>query len=402
MTQAQTQTQTQIQTQSHRDGRVIHDADSHIIETAGWLEGYASEYVKQNLEPGLIPLDLPALQPIYERAQDRLAGNQPEVTEALEKNLFGHPEKYKQWTAYGAFDSAERSKSLDIAGLSNQLVFPSIAMSRFGRSKDTKLMYGAAEALNRAMVDFCSGDPRLMPVGHLPLRDPAQSLESLRLAIDMGIKTVWIYSDAIEGRAPSHVDYDPLWSVMEEVGMPVTLHIGSGVNMPDEYMVTGLERELLPSLSNIETTRAKDVPVLHHSIERWLTCMIYDGVLERFPRLKIGLIELGSNWLPACLYNMDMGVRELGKNDVALKQLSLKPSEYMQRQVRVTPFHMEDTGWVLRNVGKDMLMFNTNYPHPEGGSDPFGDFERSLDAVDATPEELDHFYSRNYEDYLGL
>jgi hypothetical protein len=53
-------------------------------------------------------------------------------------------------------------------------------------------------------------------------------------------------------------------------------------------------------------------------------------------------------------------------------------------------------------VGKDILMFNTDYPHPEGGSDPYGDFERSLDAVDPTKEELDRFYRWNFEDYLGL
>ena len=47
-------------------------------------------------------------------------------------------------------------------------------------------------------------------------------------------------------------------------------------------------------------------------------------------------------------------------------------------------------------------MFNTDYPHPEGGKDPFGAYERSLDAVSASPEELDNFYSKNYEDYLGL
>ena len=56
----------------------------------------------------------------------------------------------------------------------------------------------------------------------------------------------------------------------------------------------------------------------------------------------------------------------------------------------------------MRNVGKDILMFNTDYPHPEGGKDPFGAYERSLDAVSASPEELDNFYSKNYEDYLGL
>jgi hypothetical protein len=56
----------------------------------------------------------------------------------------------------------------------------------------------------------------------------------------------------------------------------------------------------------------------------------------------------------------------------------------------------------LKNVGKNILMFNTDYPHPEGGKDPFGDFEESLDAVEASTEELDRFYSKNYEDYLGL
>jgi len=47
-------------------------------------------------------------------------------------------------------------------------------------------------------------------------------------------------------------------------------------------------------------------------------------------------------------------------------------------------------------------MFNTDYPHPEGGKDPYGAFERSLDAVNVTSDELDHFYSKNYEDYLKL
>ncbi|MDG1654842.1 MAG: hypothetical protein P8H58_05750 [Luminiphilus sp.] len=63
---------------------------------------------------------------------------------------------------------------------------------------------------------------------------------------------------------------------------------------------------------------------------------------------------------------------------------------------------MEDTGWILRSIGKEMLMFNTDYPHPEGGNDPFGAFERSLDLVQPSPEELDHFYTKNFEDLMGI
>lgn len=387
---------------SHTEGRTIHDADSHLIEQRGWLESYASDYVAQNFDDGVFSLNLPQLDPFIEMADKRRAGNDVEMTEALKADLFGHRGKLNQWMAYGATDKKERSDSLDIIGVSSQLVFPTLAASRFARSKDMEVVYGGCDALNRGMLDFCSDDQRLLPVGYLSLKDPELAVKSLKTALENGIRAVWIGSDAIEGRAPSHIAYDPLWAMMQEAGVPVTLHIGSGRNITKEYMNTGVERNIAANMSNLETTKPKDLPVIHHSIERWLTCMIYDGVLERFPELKVGIIELGANWVPASLMNLDMGVTLLGKFDENLKKLSIKPSEYFQRQVRVAPLHTENTGWILQNVGKDILMFNTDYPHPEGGRDPFGSFEQSLDAVGATKEELDHFYTKNYESYLGL
>jgi len=387
---------------THKDGRIVHDADSHIIEGRGWLESYASDYVKENLDPGLFDLNMPALDPIMEAAGKRLAGDDPALTQALKSDLFAHPGKRNMWSAYGAVEKTERSEALKIMGVTSQLIFPSIGASRFARSKDMDVVYGGCDALNRGMADFCADDIGLLSVGFLSLRDPERAQMSLKLALETGINAIWVGSDAVDGRAPSHIVYDPLWAMLEEAGVPITLHIGSGQNMPSVYMNTGVERVLNGNLGNIESTKPKDMPVIHHSIERWLTCMIYDGVLERFPKLKVGIIELGANWVPASLMNLDMGVSLLGKFDQGLKKLSLKPSEYFQRQIRVAPLHTENTGWILRNVGKDILMFNTDYPHPEGGKDPFGDYERSLDAVAATPEELDRFYSKNYEDYLGV
>lgn len=387
---------------SHREDRVIHDADSHIIESRGWLESYASKHVSENLDSGIFDLNMPALDPVMEAADKRLAGDDPELTEALKADIFAHPGKRNMWSAYGAVEKKERSEAIEIMGISSQLIFPSIGASRFARNKDLEIVYGGCDALNRGMADFCADDPRLQSVGYLSLRDPEQAKTSLKLALELGINAIWIGSDAVEGRAPSHIAYDPLWAMMEDAGVPVTLHIGSGQNMPSVYMNTGVERMLEGNLGNIESTKPKDMPVIHHTIERWITCMIYDGVLERFPKLKVGIIELGANWVPASIMNLDMGVSLLGKFDQALKKLSLKPSEYFQRQIRVAPLHTENTGWILRNVSKDILMFNTDYPHPEGGKDPFGDYERSLDAVNATPDELDRFYSKNYEDYLGL
>jgi predicted TIM-barrel fold metal-dependent hydrolase len=390
---------------AHCANRTVHDADSHITEYDGWMEDYTSEYVRDNLDKPFLKIeDIPELKPVIAQAQNRLAGKDPDLTNLLKSDLYGSPGKRNLLAAYGAVNSEERRDSLDIAGISSQLVFPGLVFaSRFASSKDPRVVYGGSEAMNRAMVDFCAVDnARLLSVGYLSLKDPDMALESARQAINMGVKSLWMRSDAFEGRAPSHIAYDPIWALMEEARVPIVLHIGSGARMPEEYKNTGVKRVLDPRSMNVETTSPKDLPVLHHSIERWLTCMIYDGVLERFPNLKIGLIELGANWLPACMQNLDLGVSELGKFDLGLKNLSMKPSDYMKRQVRATPLHVEDTGWVLRGVGKDMLMFNTDYPHPEGGSNPFGDFERSLDAAQASPEELDNFYAKNFEDLMGI
>ena len=146
---------------THRDGRIINDADSHIIEGRGWLEQYASDYVKDNLEPGLFDLNMPALDPIIEAANKRLAGDDPALTEALQADIFAHPGKRNMWSAYGAVDKQERSQALKIMGVSSQLIFPSIGASRFARSKDIDVVYGGCDALNRGMADFCSDDEAL-------------------------------------------------------------------------------------------------------------------------------------------------------------------------------------------------------------------------------------------------
>ncbi|MBT3562720.1 MAG: amidohydrolase family protein [Gammaproteobacteria bacterium] len=388
-------------TSPHVTDRVIRDADSHIVEPPGWFENYASSHVLENTSKGILGSDLPLFKKLVERGAQRVAGEHADVTEAMKQDLYGHRERMTQWTAFGAYDSTERVESLDIVGISSQLVFPGVNLGRV-RTKDLDVRYGAAEALNRGMVDFCGADDRLLGVGFLPFDDPTTTLESAKRDIERGIKAFMIPTDAINGRSPAHVDYHPIWALLEEAGVPITLHIGSGKQFTAVYMETGEKRELNNPISNVESTKPHDLPVLHHSIERWLTAMIYFGVLEKFPKLMIGIIELGSNWVPATLMNLDIGSSALGRFDVTLQNLSMKPSEFFRRQVRVAPLHMEDSGWVLKNVGPEILMFNTDYPHPEGGRDPFGAFQRSLDAAGATSEELDRFYSRNFEELMGL
>ena len=126
------------QPSAHCASRTVHDADSHITESGGWIEDYASEYVRDNLDKPFIDLEaIPQLKPAFEQAKNRLAGNDPELTEHLKSDLYGSPGKRNLMAAYGAVDGEERRDSLDIAGISSQLVFHGLVFaSRFASSKD--------------------------------------------------------------------------------------------------------------------------------------------------------------------------------------------------------------------------------------------------------------------------
>jgi predicted TIM-barrel fold metal-dependent hydrolase len=82
-----------------------------------------------------------------------------------------------------------------------------------------------------------------------------------------------------------------------------------------------------------------------------------------------------------------------------LAALPLKASDYIRRQVKFTPFAKDDVGWVLDNVGPDLLMFSTDFPHPEGTRDPIGRFQTQLERFGNAVRE--RFYVGNMAELIG-
>ena len=130
-----------------------------------------------------------------------------------------------------------------------------------------------------------------------------------------------------------------------------------------------------------------------------LATLIFDGVLDRFPDLRIGVVEQGAIWLPSWMRQMESAFEAFSRHEDRLQKLALKPSEYVERQIRVTPYPTEDVGWITQQVGSEICMFSTDFPHVEGGRRPFERFERSLgDAKDAVRQR---FYADNFVDLMG-
>lgn len=371
----------------------IFDADSHVMEVEGWLPSFADPEVRERLAPlglekagkGAAEL-MRSLPDLWERQRD----------ESIDASVIAGP---KGWLAPGALDTAVRSRVLDALEISAQLVFPTFSLGHFARSKDLDVLYGGTRAMNRAMGAFCADDPRLLPVGYLPLVDPDRAVVELDLAIDAGVRAVWVSSEAPGDISPTHVDLDPVWARLSDAGIPFVLHVGGGATLTKPFHNNGRP---LPSdwLGGGENLRAKDLPVLHHSPERFLACMALDGVFERHPGLKGGAIELGASWVPTLLRNLDHAARTLGKREPLIHELPLAPSEYIRRQVRFTPFPFEDTAWLVDQCGPELFLFSTDYPHPEGGRRPFEIFGEAMSGFDDAAREL--FFWRNGAELVGI
>ncbi len=381
----------------YAEGRIYHDADSHIMEPPDWLFPYADETTRSKMES----LYQATLAPgEHDEMADHLAlQGDPAFRAKDEAEIMLR----KNWRATGATLKEDRPRALDLLGFETQYVFNTFAnlsLQKAEHGDDVDLAVGMAEAHNRAMLDFCSVDPkRLLSTCYVPLMDIERAPGIAAKAIRDGAKGLLIACACPKHHSPSHVGLDPLWALMQEAGIPVLFHVGSGGDFFDAtYFKNGLPMEK-DFHGGAENFRSVDYMAIPGPVQMTLSTMILDGVLERFPRLKFGVIELGASWVPSWMRYMDSAAEAFRRHEQRLQKLTLRPSEYVQRQIRVTPYPTEDTGWILREAGDTVPLFSSDYPHVEGGRNPLARFEASL--ADASEDQRDRFYRRNFEDLLG-
>ncbi len=375
----------------YAQGRTYHDADSHVMELSDWIVEFADPGIRERIRPLYLGAAGKAAQNAIDQAVARKTD--ADAMRALEANVMGP----KGWAALGAFDPSERSRALDLLGFDKQLVFATFAATQFV-GKDADLLYGGTRALNRAMAAFCADDERLIGVGSVFWGDPERTVEEARQAIDAGCGAVLVPSMPSGAISPTHADHHPLWALLEERGIPFMLHIGGGGRpLPKTFHENGLEKTS-DFLGGGENIRSKDYLVLHNLPEMFLGCMALDGIFEKFPGLRGGCIEQGALWVPAMLRRMDLAQSTFRKTEPAL-HLPMKASEYIQRQVRFTPFPTEPVGWLIEQAGEELFLFSSDYPHPEGGRDPVQHFEATMSGVPETARE--RFYATNFEDMMG-
>ena len=182
--------------------------------------------------------------------------------------------------------------------------------------------------------------------------------------------------------------------------VPIVFHVGGTGDLIDpSYFRNGLP---IPKdfHGGEENFRSVDYMGIPHPPMQTLATMIFDGVLERFPALRFGVIEQGAIWLPSWMQadgDRRRGLRPPRR--AAAEALAIAPVSTCKDRSASTPYPTEDVGWITEQVGPEICLFSTDYPHVEGGRRPFERFERSLG--DASEAVRQRFYADNFVDLMG-
>ena len=376
------------------ENRIVHDADSHLMELPDSLDDFIDPKFRDAYDA------LPKLKANPRDANwvaaARALHDDKEFRSSDAENILLR----KNYQALGSFRREDRPKALDHLGFSSQLIFTTWCLGNFGldQTDDVDLCYAAAQAHNRMMTWFCSIDRRFLGTGYVPLVEFTRAKNAAREAIDLGCKALLIPSRCPQGHSPTHIEFDAVWAMAQAAGLPIVFHVGGEEKLNPDYFVNGLPRvkDFHGGEENFTSVSYMPIP---HSVMTTLAALIFDSVLDRFPKLKFGAIELGASWVPGWMRNMDSAAHAFIKNEERLQKLSARPSEIVQRQVRVTPYPHEDVGWIIRSSGEEVCLFSSDFPHVEGGRNPLKRFNDSLAGL--TPHEIDRFYCNNFIDLMG-
>ena len=312
------------------------------------------------------------------------------------QTFWGGFERGEDLDRYGVFNPRRLLEEMDADGVAGQLLLNGHGLATtpfFSIANDVyspELRTAGAKAFHRWLLDFAAGgDGRLAPVADPgPCLDLVETVEELKWAGEAGFVGVFMPGSVHDSTLPELYDpyFDPFWAACEEYGLALVIHAAFGSQqgrildmlrqksrMKDELVAKNPEFASLDvsSLTSTEllelgggvpdTMTARFGATALHSGRRALAHLMVGGVFDRFPALKVLVVELRADWLPATLTELDAAVSRVAP------PLELKPSEYFQRNCWIAPSSPRPSEVAMRHeIGMDKFLFATDYPHPEG------------------------------------
>ena len=255
----------------------------------------------------------------------------------------------------GEWNSQVRTEVLEGEGVVGEVLFPNggVPFGGFGESAEHELRGVGNRAYDRWLLDFANDLPgRRAALAMLTVHDLDATVQEIEWAAEHGMKGVILPTVPGKGLPPYYdTCYDPLWAACQDCALPVHIHGGGGTPDYGNYGVVSM------------LMYATEATYFSH---RNLWVLIWGGVLERFPRMKVVLTETRADWVPGALALLD-GIHAAPFFRNIENTAKLKPSEYFERQVYIAASFMGPHESAIRHeIGLGRLMWGADFPHVEG------------------------------------
>jgi predicted TIM-barrel fold metal-dependent hydrolase len=255
----------------------------------------------------------------------------------------------------GGFDPHARVVDMDLDGIDAAFLYPSLGLFT-GAVEVPDLSAAICRAYNRWLTDYCKPYPdRLFGVAMLPMQSVELAMAEMRYAREiLGMPSGFLRPNPYHGKKMlSDPMYAPFWNLAEELDFPIGFHEGSS----NAVSTVGVDR-----FENDRSARH----MISHTMEMMLAALsvIWGGVVDRHPKLRIAFLESGGGWIAPWLDRMDRHFDDKGFNETAPKT---RPSELFQRNCWISFEPVENTIAVLADyIGPHKVMWATDYPHQDG------------------------------------
>jgi predicted TIM-barrel fold metal-dependent hydrolase len=278
-------------------------------------------------------------------------------------------------------DRDARLRAMDAMGIEGIWLLPTLAVGmQTALRDDPDATMAAFRAFNRWLDDDWgyAYQERIFALPYMALVDVDAAAAELRRVIEAGARVVCMVPGPVRTRdkswSPFTPDNDAFWGLADEAGITVACHGGS--NSYDEHQKEWDSRG--KSQAFFGTPMGGYIASTHRDIADTIAAMVWGGLFERFARLRIAVIENGSDWLGYTMKKLDVSHHQRPG------LLSELPSDTIKRHVWIAPFWEDDPLDCVDVIGADHTLLGSDWPHLEGVPDPvaYADRLATLDATD--------------------
>jgi uncharacterized protein len=343
----------------------VVDADGHVLEPSTLWDEYLEPEFRDRSIRLVVNDDGLEVVTVDNVPFDRLSPGGIALIGTMgdETAVVSPDRRYMDVMPFGACNAADRLTYCDDEALDGVVLYPTIGLLWPSAVEDPVLADAYARAYNRWIADFCrDSGGRLVPIAHLGLNDPELAARELERAVADGCRGAFMLPFTWTRVPHGAAFYDPLWAVAQDLGVPIGIHpayepdfANTLTRFADQSSTPGVGDAGAHFMSNV---------VARQGVQQAFSTFFAYSTFERFPRLRIGVLESGAGWIGSFLDRMDVLVGETLFR--RLVSMTMRPSDYFRRQCFISCDPDETAApLVLDHVGAECFLWATDYPHPD-------------------------------------